>query len=116
MRNLDFLGALRRHGAFNSLRLDFVVQAANWREMGAFVDLARRVGADGVYFLRLRNWGHIPVAQFREMDVCDALHPEHGRLMAQLAEPTFDAAAVDIGSLASLLPDDGSYAPEFAID
>jgi len=115
LRNLDFLGALRRHDAFNRLRLDFVVQAANWREMGAFVDLARRAGADGVYFLRLRNWGHIPVAQFREMDVCDARHPEHGRLMAQLAEPTFAAAAVDIGSLASMLPDE-SYAPEFAVD
>jgi hypothetical protein len=108
LRNLDFLGALRRHGAFNSLRLDFVVQAGNYREIGDFVDLARRVGADGVYFIRLRNWGHIPVARFREMDVCDARHPEHARLLEQLADPRLAGPTVDLGSLASLLPSNGS--------
>jgi len=112
LRNLEFLGTLRRHRAFDSLRLDFVVQAANWREMGAFVDLARRVGADGVYFLRLRNWGHIPPTLFRAMDVCDAGHPEHSRLMAYLAHPTFAAPSVDIGSLGSMFAGDDGYLPD----
>ena len=110
LRNLEFLGGLRRRGGFNSLRLDFVVQAANYLEMGAFVDLTRRVGADGVYFLRLRNWGHIPVAEFREMDVCDQRHRGHHRLLAQLAGTKLRGADVNIGSLASLLPGDGGAA------
>jgi hypothetical protein len=109
LRNLYFLGALRRHGAFNSLRLDFVVQASNFREMGEFIDLARRVGADGVYFLRLRNWGHTPAARFREMDVCDARHPEHEQLLEVLAGVRFAAKTVDLGSLASLLPNKDDY-------
>ena len=99
-RNLEFLGLLRAHGAFNSLRLDFVVQAENYREMGEFVDLARRVGADGVYFLRLRNWGHVSPARFREIDVCDARHPEHGALLEMLADPRLAAANVELGTLA----------------
>lgn len=104
LRNLDFLGTLRRHDAFNSLRLDFVVQAGNYREMGAFVDLARRVGADGVYFLRLRNWGHLSPARFREIDICDARHPEHGALRDMLADPRLGAANVELGTLARLAP------------
>lgn len=102
--NLEFLGALRGHDAFNSLRLDFVVQAENYREMGDFVDLARRVGADSVYFLRLRNWGHIPPARFREIDVCDARHPEHGALREMLADARLAAANVELGTLGQFVP------------
>ncbi len=110
-RNLDFLGTLRRHGAFNSLRLDFVVQAGNYREMGAFVDLARRVGADGTYFLRLRNWGHMTPARFREIDVCDARHPEHEALRDMLSDPRLRAANVELGTLAQFAPSAAISAP-----
>ena len=102
-RNLAFIGALRRAGAFNSYRLDFVVQQRNYPEMGELVDLARRVGADGVYFLRLRNWGHFTPEQFRAMDVCDPAHPEHGELMARLADPRLLTPGVELGSMAGLV-------------
>lgn len=100
--NLRFLGALSASGEIEELRLDFVVQEANYREMPAFVDLAREVQADGVYFLRLRNWGHFSAEAFRGMDVCDAAHPEHRALLDVLADPIFADTAVSLGSLSDL--------------
>lgn len=70
----------------------------------AQIDLARRVGADSVYFLRLRNWGHIPPARFREIDVCDARHPEHDALREMLADRRLAAANVELGTLAQFAP------------
>jgi hypothetical protein len=102
IENLHFLGGLCRDGRIDSLRLDFVVQQTNYEEIGAFVDLADRVGAGGVYFLRLRNWGHFTAEEFRQLDVCDPTHPEHGRLLQQLADPRLAGPAVDLGSMASL--------------
>ena len=67
-------------------------------------DGARRVGADSVYFLRLRNWGHIPPARFREIDVCDARHPEHDALREMLADRRLAAANVELGTLAQFAP------------
>ena len=100
--NLHFLGSLRRSGAIDSLRLDFVVQQRNYDEMGDFVELAQRVGADRVYFLRLRNWGHYTSDEFRGMDVCDPGHEEHGALLARLTDPRLAQGNVALGSMAAL--------------
>ncbi len=102
-KNIAFLGALRGEDGFNGLRLDFVVQHRNYREMGAFVDLARDCGADGVYFLRLRNWGHVPPDDFRGMDICDPGHPEHAEFRLLLADPRLRSRWVEPGSLAGLI-------------
>ncbi len=101
--NLRFLGVLRQRGAIDSLRLDFVVQQANYDEMGDFVDLAQRIGADGVYFLRLRNWGHFSTEAFRAMDVCSPDHPEYLALLRRLADPRLLAPQVDLGSMTALV-------------
>lgn len=103
LENLAFLGEVRKANGFNWFRLDFVVQQRNYAEMGDFVDLARRVGADAVYFLRLRNWGHIAPDDFRAMDICDPVHPEHDRFRRHLADPRLASPSVEQGSLAALI-------------
>jgi hypothetical protein len=105
---LKFLGALRRAGAIESLRLDFVVQARNFDQMGNFVDLAQRVGADKVYFLRLRNWGHESADNFRKLDVCDQDHPAYDALLARLGDPRLAQPNVDLGSIATLRREAGA--------
>lgn len=102
LENLRFLGGLNQSGAIDSLRLDFVVQQQNVDQLAEFVDLAESIGADGVYFLRLRNWGHFSAEAFRAMDVCDPSHPQHPALLAELADPRMTRPSVDLGSLASL--------------
>ncbi|WP_149141236.1 hypothetical protein [Gemmobacter caeruleus] len=101
-RNLDFLGGLRRDGRIGQLRLDFVVQARNFRQMPALVAQARRIGADGVHFLMLRNWGTFTQADYLAEAVAQEGHPEHAELLRLLADPVFGAPDVDLGNLAPL--------------
>jgi hypothetical protein len=103
MTNLEFLGTMRRAGAFNELRLDFVVQRLNYEEAPEVVDLANRIGADGVYFLLLRNWGTFSANEFRIHDVCHPEHPEHARLLERLSDPRLVSRGVELGSLAPLV-------------
>jgi len=99
LRNLEFLGRLRAEQRIGQLRLDFVVQAENFRQMPDFVDLARRVGADGVHFLMLRNWGTFSPEVFRAKAVAFETHPEFPELLAILADDRFGAPEVDLGNL-----------------
>jgi molybdenum cofactor biosynthesis enzyme MoaA len=99
---LKFLGQLRQSQAIDSFRLDFVVQSDNYDQMGDFVDLAQRVGASHVYFLRLRNWGHIDPQDFRKQDICDASHTDHSVFLDHLKDPRLKQAIVDLGSVGSV--------------
>jgi wyosine [tRNA(Phe)-imidazoG37] synthetase (radical SAM superfamily) len=99
-RNLRFLGKLRAENRFDLLRLDFVVQAMNFREMPEFVQFARSVGADGVHFLMLRNWGTYAPEDYRRRDVGSPNHPENEEFLAILAHPQLSSPYVDIGNAA----------------
>ncbi|MCV0424333.1 MAG: radical SAM protein [Roseibium sp.] len=99
LKNLHFLGAMRRGGAFSKLRLDFVVQKQNFREVGDFVSLAQHVGANGVYLLRLRNWGTFTPAEFAVHNVCDPDHPDFPELLAHLADQRLRSPLVELGSM-----------------
>jgi MoaA/NifB/PqqE/SkfB family radical SAM enzyme len=102
--NLAFMSALRRERRIRRLRLDFVVQAANFREMPAFVDLARSFAADGVKFQMIRSWGTWTPEEFARQDIGDPAHPEYADFLAvlrdgRLARPYSElwgmAAAID---------------------
>jgi hypothetical protein len=84
--NLDLFGRLRREGRVGRYRLDAVVQAANWREVPAILDLARAVGADGVKLQMLRSWHTWSPRDFARQDVGDPAHPDHAAAMRVLAE------------------------------
>lgn len=99
MNNLHFLGAMRRAGAFPKLRLDFVVQRQNFREVADFISLAQHVGANGVYLLRLRNWGTFTPAEFAAHNVCDPDHPDFPELLVHLADQRLRIPFVELGSL-----------------
>lgn len=99
MKNLQFLGAMRRGGAFSKLRLDFVVQRQNFREVADFVSLAQHVGANGVYLLRLRNWGTFTPAEFAAHNVCDPDHPDFPELLVHLADQRLRSPLVELGSM-----------------
>ncbi len=101
-QNLAFLGDLRRQGRIGSLRLDFVVQASNYRQMPALVDRAEAIGADGVHFLMLRNWGTFTEQGFLDRAVAQPGHPLHNDLLTVLSDPRFDRPGVDLGNLAPL--------------
>lgn len=102
MDNCRRLGELRRAGSIRLLRYDFVVQAANFREMPAFVELTRSLGGDRAYFSRLVDWGTWPRATFEAQCPWRPGHPEHERFFEVLADPALDDPFVDLGNLSDL--------------
>ncbi|WP_051328858.1 radical SAM protein [Geminicoccus roseus] len=100
--NLDFMAVLKRRGGVKDWRLDFVVQARNYREMPAAADLARALGADGIHFHMIRNWGTFTPQAFREHLIAAPDHAEHQAFLAVLRDPALAWAGVDWSDLTPL--------------
>lgn len=96
LRNLSFLAGLRASGRIDRLRLDFVVQAANFREMPAVIELARVFGCDQMHFQLIRNWGSFTAREYEAQNVASPLHPEHGEFLEVLRHPSLADPIVDI--------------------
>jgi MoaA/NifB/PqqE/SkfB family radical SAM enzyme len=105
MRNLHYLGELRRAGEIPQLELNFVVQRDNFHEMLEFVDLATEVGADRLWFQRLVNYGSYDEATFAELDVSSPHHPDHERLLEILRNPVLRRPHINMQMLLGLLPE-----------
>lgn len=102
MSNLEFLAAKRRAGSIGELRLDFVVQADNYKQMPKFAEIAQSLGADGVHFLMLRNWGTFSTEEFQSMAITFETHPDHQDFLRVLKDPRLGAKGVDLGNLAPM--------------
>lgn len=109
--NLVFVGELLRTGAIENYELVFVVQRQNYREMGAFVDLALRVGANQVHFERMTNWGTFSELEYLDRAVWNPRHPEHAAFRDAMTDPRLLDPMVWIGSLREFLPGGGVARP-----
>lgn len=101
LANLAFLGERRRAGEIARMRLDFVVQAANFREMPAMPAIARRYGFDGVKFQMIRNWN--TWADFAAQDIGAPGHPERGAFLAILGDPALQGAGIEFWGMREAL-------------
>ena len=88
LANLAFMATLRRERRIRRLRLDFVVQAANFREMPRFVELARGFAADWVKFQMVRSWGTWTTQEFAFHNIGDRPHPDYADFLAVLRDPS----------------------------
>ncbi len=99
LQNCARLGELRARNEIRHLRFDFVVQAANFREMDAFVELARELGADRAYFSQLMNWGTWSQSDFFVQCPWLPGHPLRDEFLAVLCDPAMEDPLVDLGNL-----------------
>jgi glycosyltransferase involved in cell wall biosynthesis/MoaA/NifB/PqqE/SkfB family radical SAM enzyme len=103
LRNLGFIAERRAAGEIASFKLAFVVQAANYREMPAFVDLARRFNVDHVEFSLIHHWSRAMSKEaFAEAQIWREDHPMHAAFLEILRDPTFDDSRVLLGDVAPL--------------
>ena len=102
LQNFEFLGALRREGHVRHLRLDFVVQARNFREMPDAVDIARAIGFDRIHFQMIRNWGTFTVAEFDQHFIGSPDHPDYSEFLEVLRHPNLAWAGVDWSNVRQL--------------
>lgn len=96
LKNLEFMARLRAENRIKRLRLDFVVQARNFREMPDFIRLAERFGCDGVKFQMIRSWGTYSVEEFRKHNIGDPSHPDYSDFLKVLREPALSSLTVEL--------------------
>lgn len=99
LENMAFAGELTRKELIDNYDLVFTVQEENFREMGAAVDLARQVGATGIYFARITNWGTFSDAEFARKAVFLPSHPEHDAFLRQMEDARLRDPMVMLGDL-----------------
>lgn len=74
VENLETIKQLKSEHSFQFI-LHFVVQAENYHEMPAIVDLAERYGADRIWLNKITNWNTF--SDFDSKNINDPRHPEH---------------------------------------
>jgi len=99
LENMAFAGRLTAAGLVDHFELVFTVQQENYREMGDAVDLARRMGATGVYFARLTNWGTFSNHEYERKAVFLPTHPQHADFVARMQDPRLLDPIVLLGDL-----------------
>lgn len=104
IENMTFAGDLTAQGLIDHFDLVFTVQSDNYREMADAVDLAHRVGATGIYFARLTNWGTFSADEYRDKAVFLPVHPDYADLLKQINDPRLRDPIVMLGDLESFLP------------
>jgi hypothetical protein len=111
--NMRFAGRLAAAGQIDQFDLVFVVQQANFREMGDAVDLAKNLGATGIYFARLTNWGTFSAAGYAARAVCVPGHPEHHAFVDAMRDPRLYDPIVLLGDLVEFAPEGAKQARVF---
>jgi molybdenum cofactor biosynthesis enzyme MoaA len=99
LQKFEFMAALRRQGRIRQLRLDFVVQALNFREMPDAVEIARVFDFDGICFQMIRNWGTFTVTEFNRHFIGSPDHPEYGDFLEVLRDPRLTWTGVNWSNL-----------------
>ena len=74
------------------LSADFVVQADNYKEIPAFVELCHGLGIDQIYFQKMWNWGTWSQQEFDAKNIYNPRHPDYSDLVK-----IFNQAQVPIG-------------------
>jgi len=107
LENMTFAGDLRAAGLIDDYELVFTVQSENYREVGDAVDLAHEVGANGVYFGRMTNWGTFSEAEYRSKAVFLPEHPEHRAFVEKMQDPRLRDPMVLLGDLTGFVREPG---------
>jgi molybdenum cofactor biosynthesis enzyme MoaA len=86
--NLAFLAGLRAKGAIKEFILSFTFQVDNFREMPAFVEMARELHPDTiVQFEKLGNWGTFTAEEYQAKAVHHMDHPLHEEFLSIIRRP-----------------------------
>lgn len=102
--NLRFAADLHADGLVERLFLTFTVQAENFHEMGDMVSLADALGATGVYFGKITNWGTFSPQVYAAKAVFLPTHPRHRDFLAAMADPRLRSPKANLNNLVDFLP------------
>ena len=99
MKNLEHTSKLRQENKINFLRLDFVVQKTNYKDMSGFVELGKRFEVDQCYFSLVSDWGTWTVEEYEKHAIWKQTHEEFNDFMDVMKNPIFDDPIVNLGNV-----------------
>ncbi|NIJ08126.1 hypothetical protein FHS31_001736 [Sphingomonas vulcanisoli] len=99
LENMAYAGRLTAEGAVDHYELVFTVQTENFREMGDAVDLMHAVGATGIYFARLTNWGTFSHEDYARKACFLPGHPDYDEFIELMQDERLRDPAVLLGDL-----------------
>jgi pyruvate-formate lyase-activating enzyme len=102
LERLAFISELRMNGPLKYLEIHMTVQANNFREMPAFVELGRRHHCDRVSFHQLLDWGSFPPEEYDARAIQRPTHPEYEALLEMLADERLEHPIVYLSNLTEL--------------
>ena len=97
--NMKFLSSLRQKELINELRIDCVVQKANYKELDKLVKIGLDLKVDKVFFSLLVDWGTWTPEIYKQNCIWKKTHPEFNEFIEALRDPIFNDPIVDLGNL-----------------
>lgn len=101
MINMAHIGEMLKQKRIRNFETNFVVQKANFREMGDFVRLCRRLGVRAINFSMLVSWNTWSQSEFEEQCIWKKDHPLLPDLLMALRDPDMIDPMVRPGALAA---------------
>ncbi len=106
-KNMDWLNEAIEGGRFAAkpyVKVNFIVQKENFREMASFAKwILGYPSVSQLWFNQIADWGHLPKEDFAARAVWRAGHPEHAELRECLKDPILRDPRIDLGNLTSYL-------------
>ena len=99
MENLKNLSKLRKENKIKFLRLDFVVQKTNYKEMPDFVKICKELDVDQCYFSLVSDWGTWAVEEYKKHAIWKKDHEEFEDFIEVMKNPIFNDQIVDLGNV-----------------
>lgn len=104
LKNLEFIGELKKNDKIKLFFINFVVQANNYKEIKPFIDLGLKYGCDLIEFQCIENWGTYSPKAFKKVAVHMKSHPEHKEFLKVLNDPILADPAVCTYKLLEFMP------------
>jgi MoaA/NifB/PqqE/SkfB family radical SAM enzyme len=81
MRNLAFISEQRKSGQLWNVKLNFVVQRANFESIPDCIKLVHQFGFDRLSLYQIENWKRGKFKDFKSMDVMDPENPDFSKAL-----------------------------------
>lgn len=102
LENLAFLKEVKKTNPLR-VKLNFVVQEANYREMPEFIKLAKRFDCDRVAFAKIFNLDTYQPGEYQKAAVHEPNHPQFKAFTRLINQPIFKDPIVRLRNLAHLV-------------
>ena len=105
MERMSFIASIRRQYPDMLLKINYVVQANNWRDMKPLVGLAEEWGADIVKFSKINNWGTYTPSEYRKVCIHEPTHPDFDDFSRYIDDVIFDSAMIMMDEFVPEMPE-----------